>query len=264
MLLGKKFTILLTALLASAGPLTDPATANVYTKCVAPNTVALTFDDGPWIYECIRHTLQSIKLIAPSRKELSDWLTNNGVKATFFVNGNNYGCIYNASIVASLQHTFQAGHQICSHTWSHPHLTKLNKTQIATEIVKLDTALEKVLGIKTPWLRPPYGEYNDLVRQTAYENNKNLVTWNFDSLDSDGATAAQSQGYYDSQIDEHPANLIVLNHETEASTVREVIPYAVPALKAAGYKFVTVAECLGGQAYSSEGSFSIRDNTWKC
>ncbi|KAJ7036814.1 carbohydrate esterase family 4 protein [Mycena alexandri] len=239
MLLGKKFALLLTALLASAESLTDKATATVYTKCVAPNTIALTFDDGPWTYE----------------KELSDFLTNNGVKATFFVNGDNYGCIYDATIVQSLQYTFRAGHQICSHTWSHPHLTDLNKTQ---------TALEKVLGIKTPWLRPPYGEYNDLVRQTAYENNKSLVTWNFDSLDSDGATAAQSKGYYDSQIAKHPADLIILNHETEVNTVRQVIPYVVPKLKAAGYKLVTVAECLGGQAYSSVASFGSRDSTWKC
>lgn len=34
------------------------------------------------------------------------------------------------------------------------------------------------------------------------------------------------------------------------STVREVLPYAIEILKKKGYKLVTVAECLGENAYN--------------
>ena len=39
----------------------------------------------------------------------------------------------------------------------------------------------------------------------------------------------------------------------------EVLPYAIEKLQKAGYKLVTVAECLGQQPYHSQGPPSARD-----
>ncbi|KAJ7152769.1 carbohydrate esterase family 4 protein [Mycena filopes] len=251
MLLGKTFALLLAAILASAATLTEraPDIATVYSKCVNPNHIALTFDDGPWNYET----------------ELVNYLNNNNVKGTFFVNGNNYGCIYDVETADTLTNTFKAGHEVLSHTWSHPHLKNLTDSQIAVEISRLDTAFKKVLGIVPKLLRPPYGEYNDDVRTVAAAQGKDLVVWDFDSLDSDGASAAKSKKLYDAKIAKKPSTLLALNHETEVTTVRQVIPYVVPKLLAAGYEMVTVSECLGVDPYSFVGSPGTRDNdTWTC
>ncbi|KAJ6596020.1 carbohydrate esterase family 4 protein [Mycena sp. CBHHK59/15] len=243
--------VLLTASLVSARAVVERAsapTATVYSRCTVPNTVALTFDDGPYKY----------------MKDISDVLTANNAKGTFFVNGYNYDCIYDKDVVARLQYTYTQGHQICSHTWSHPHLTELNSTQITNELVELDTALYKILGIQPYFLRPPYGEYDDLVRQMAYQQNKGLVLWDFDSGDSIGATLQESEAAYDNVTASHPPNLLALNHETEKTTAKNLTLYAITELKNAGYNLVTVAECLGLQPYSIVGALGTSDSTWFC
>ncbi|KAJ7470816.1 carbohydrate esterase family 4 protein [Mycena latifolia] len=248
-MLAKSCTILLSALLVVAGPLHDRATLpQVVENCVKNNTVALTFDDGPWIYMTY----------------VSDVLTKYNVKGTFFVNGDNYDCIYHPDVIERLQYTFKAGHQIASHTWSHPDLNKLDQDESTDEIVKLDVAFKAILGIHTNFLRPPYGNYNDLVHQTASDLDKILITWNFDSGDSVGKTWQQSEALYDKKIAKHPSTLIALNHETEENTAHILAEYAITKLQAAGYDLVTVAECLGLEPYASVGSAGTRDSTWKC
>ncbi|KAJ7901568.1 carbohydrate esterase family 4 protein [Mycena leptocephala] len=213
--------------------LNDPSLATVYDKCVVNNTVALTFDDGPYIY----------------MTNVSDLLTKHNAK----------------DVVGRLRYTYNAGHQICSHTWSHPNLKSLNAQQITTEITRLDKALLDVLSIKTPFLRPPYGNYNNLVRQTAKKNSKSLVVWDFDSGDSVGETWEQSEIDYNAIIAKHPQTLLALNHETEVNTTLYLLPTVIPRLQAAGYKLVTLAECLGLEPYTFVGTFEPRDNkTWKC
>ncbi|KAJ7503521.1 carbohydrate esterase family 4 protein [Mycena galericulata] len=214
-----------------------PPKANVIQSCIEPNTIALTFDDGPWKYET----------------KISDLLTKYGAKGTFFVNGYNYDCIYTETVAANLTYTFNAGHQICSHTWSHPDLTTLNASEISQQFSLNDDALERILGIKTEFLRPPYGNYNDLVRQVAGTFNKTLVVWDWDSGDSVGESWEDTESDYDKFLAASPRipNLLPLNHETEQNTSAYVMPYVIPKLQAAGYRLVTLAECLG-------------TNTWKC
>jgi len=230
------------------GSLSKRAPAAVFTKCTKPNTVALTFDDGPYQWH----------------EEVAQMLNQAGAKGTFFVNGNNYDCIYDNSVASQLLQSFQEGHQIASHTWSHPHMTQISSSQLSGELSKIDTALQKILGVKSAFLRPPYGEYNDAVRNAVGNNGQSIVTWDFDSGDSVGATAAQSKASYDSVFAQKPSNLLALNHETVDSTVHDVLPYVLSKYGNSGYDFVTVAECLGMSAYTSQGSPGTRDSSWQC
>ncbi|KAJ7075190.1 carbohydrate esterase family 4 protein [Mycena belliarum] len=247
-MLAKMCTLLLSALLVTAGSLVGRAPPKVIESCVQPNTVAMTFDDGPYIYQTV----------------VSDVLTKYNVTGTFFVNGDNYDCIYDSDVVDRLRYTFMAGHQIASHTWSHPNLKKLSANKITEEIVRLDTALLAILGIRTNFMRPPYGNYNTLVRQTAADQNKTLITWDWDSGDSVGESYQDSETDYDKIVAEHPTTLLALNHETEKNTAHYLVEYAVTKLLDAGYKLVTVAECLDLPLYASQGPFGTRDSTWQC
>lgn len=220
----------------------------VFTKCSRPNTVALTFDDGPYIW----HEL------------VSQTLKDNGAKGTFFVNGNNYDCIYTESVANMLIQSLADGNQIASHTWSHPHLTNLTAGQVQTELTRLDTAMEKILGVKSAFLRPPYGEYNDNVQTVVGQNGQNIVTWDFDSGDSVGATLAQSEADYRTRFGQKPSNILALNHETVNTTVHQLLPFVLNNFKNSGYQFVTVAECLGMEAYVSQVQPGTRDSTWNC
>lgn len=73
------------------------------TACTVPNTIALTYDDGPSHY-------------TPKLLEL---LSEYGVRATFFVNGYHLRLDGRAKY---LKRAHEEGHQIASHTYIHPSL----------------------------------------------------------------------------------------------------------------------------------------------
>ncbi|KAG9036566.1 Carbohydrate esterase 4 protein [Tulasnella sp. UAMH 9824] len=225
------------------------ATATVYNECSTPNTVAITFDDGPYKYNT----------------DIVSTLEKYNAKATFFVNGDNWECIYSEENETRLKKAFDAGHQIASHTWAHRDLTTLNHDEVKSEMTRLDDALKKIIGVKPAFVRPPYGNYNELVREVAKENGQSIVIWDFDSGDSSGSSAEESKAAYDEVARKHPSTILALNHETYKTTAQEVLPYALQKLAAAGYRFVTVAECLGGlEPYHGTPSPTARDDSWTC
>ena len=105
---------LFTASISTAAPapiVSQRATANtavavgaVIDRCTTPGTIALTFDDGPYQYTA----------------DLLDVLHQNGAPATFFLNGQNIGSIYDYADVIQRMHS--EGHQIASHTCVFPYL----------------------------------------------------------------------------------------------------------------------------------------------
>ncbi|KAK0223523.1 carbohydrate esterase family 4 protein [Armillaria fumosa] len=246
MLASVFITLTLTAF-ATAAP-QKRQLAQVISSCTQPNTVALTFDDGPWEYAQV----------------VSDALTSKGVKGTFFYNGNNYECIYDQAEIDRVKYVFNAGHQVASHTWSHPDLTTLTWDQIHDEMWRVEQALQRIVGVVPAFMRPPYGNYNDLVLQASYIRGQKVVLWDFDSGDSVGASVQDSESTYDSTISQHPSTLLALNHETYETTAYDVLPYAIEKLQAAGYNLVTLAECLGESPYQSVGSPGVNDGSWSC
>ena len=73
----------------------------IITQCTVANTFALTFDDGPYIYT----------------DKILDILRSNNVKATFFVNGVNWGDINDETNKARVRRQIAEGHQVGSHTY---------------------------------------------------------------------------------------------------------------------------------------------------
>jgi peptidoglycan/xylan/chitin deacetylase (PgdA/CDA1 family) len=102
---------------------------------------------------------------------------------------------------------------VASHTWDHKDLTTLTFDEIHNEFYLVEQAFQRLLGVTPAFLRPPDGNYNDLVRQVAYQRGQKIVTWDFDSGDSTGSTAAQSNKAYDALIKQHPSTILALNHE---------------------------------------------------
>ncbi|CAE6463327.1 unnamed protein product [Rhizoctonia solani] len=232
----------------ASSPLASRATASVVTKCTEDNTVAITFDDGPYNWTT----------------ELVDLLDSYGAKGTFFVNGNNYGCIYSEDNARRLKYLVEKGHQVASHTWAHAHLPQLTGDALNAEFAKTNNAITKITGRTPAFMRPPYGEYNDEVVEKAANNGQTVVIWDFDSQDSIGATVAQSKSYYDNILNKNPGHILTLNHETIGTTVHDVIPYALKQIKDKGYKMVTVAQCLGKEPYQATTTAATRDGSWTC
>ncbi|KAA1079405.1 hypothetical protein PGT21_010187 [Puccinia graminis f. sp. tritici] len=222
----------------------------VYTTCSAPGSFALTFDDGPSEFS----------------SNLDGTLDGSNSKASFFINGNNFGCIYDYA--ERLVDRFNKGHLIASHTWSHVHSNEGTYDQIAFQLELIENAMIKILGVKPLYFRPPYGEYNEVVLQVLQDRGyRGLILWSEDSGDSLEAPPSSSEII--ESYRSYPDQTNVLNHETQSSTVNEVIPNVIPILKDKGYDLQTVPHCLNLGSNPSDWYVSVqppgsRDETWTC
>lgn len=230
---------------------TRASTATVYENCKVSGTFALTFDDGPYDYE----------------DDIATRLQESEAIGTFFFNGNNWDCIYDRA--EEVRAAYDAGMLIGTHTWSHPDLTTLSTTEIKQQFDLVETAFKKILGIKPRFFRPPYGSYNTNVLTIAKQYGYEVIIWNVDTEDADGATVAYSEEQYTDYVKSpgYPTPGLALNHSPYSTTAHKVTGQAIKTLQAAGYKLVSVAECLGfsqSEWYQSVGSPSARDSTWTC
>jgi peptidoglycan/xylan/chitin deacetylase (PgdA/CDA1 family) len=117
-------------------------------QCNTPGKVALTFDDGPYLYTT----------------SILDTLKAAGIKATFFITANNGGKgeIDNPStgFPAIIQRMYSEGHQNGSQTYSHQDLAAATHEQRLDQIIKNEIALTNILGFFPTYLRTPYVSCN--------------------------------------------------------------------------------------------------------
>jgi len=182
--------------------------------------VALTFDDGPGRYsELVLRILEQAN-----------------VKATFFLVGRNVG-----------PRAEQAGAEAQSsaafgiHTWSHPYLTRLTRTQIVGQIVRTRGAIFEATGERPPLFRPPYGEHDPLVDGIARRLGLVQVLWSIDSGDSQGNSW---RGIGREVLKNVEPGSIILMHDNRGQTVRALKYLILPGLKKRGFIPVTVPELL--------------------
>ncbi|KAL0563607.1 hypothetical protein V5O48_018457, partial [Marasmius crinis-equi] len=162
---------------------------------------------------------------------------------------------------------YAKGHQVANHAWRHDDLTKKTWDELHDLLWKVEQALQRIVGVTPAFFRPPFGNYNDLVRQVASARGQSVVIWDYDGQDATAnpPTLDQRVENYRKLIKEQkPSTILTLNHEVKKETVEAVIPKVVQWLKESNYRMVTVAECLGMQPYQKIESPQTRDSSWKC
>ncbi|KAF6834231.1 polysaccharide deacetylase family protein [Colletotrichum plurivorum] len=211
---------------------TAPGTTIPYgvaiTKCTVPGDFALTFDDGPFTYT--NHVL--------------DLLAEAGAKATFFVNGENFGNINNFQDV--VKRMVADGHQIGSHTYSHPDLATLGDADIIPEMTSLEDALINIIGKYPTYMRPPYFSWNDNTLSILKALEYHVIHADVDSLDYANNSPLgnlTSVGIFEKGV--AAGGSIALAHEVHQNTAEYLVPEFLRVIKEKGLRAVTVGECLG-------------------
>jgi peptidoglycan/xylan/chitin deacetylase (PgdA/CDA1 family) len=110
--------------------------------------VSLTFDDG---------AEANIDTVLPLVDSLG--LKTTHCYATEYVEGD-------AIQISRVQAFYNAGHEICSHTVSHPDLTKVTPQELQYQLVHSKEVLETVIGSSVPNFAAPFGAYNEAVNNT--------------------------------------------------------------------------------------------------
>ncbi len=218
---GRWLASLLSALLCipwGMGSAAAAATAEALPP--AKPRIALTFDDGP----SARYT-----------GEILDILAEYGVKATFFAVGVNA-----EKHPDLLRRVAAEGHEIGNHTYSHPHLQKMDEAKLAEELTRTAVLIESITGKCPTLFRPPEGVVTASVKTAALQGGYRLVLWTIDTRD----WAKNAVGNIVSEVKAHVADgAIILFHDWVAgdsptpAALRRVIPYLLEQ----GYDIVPVS-----------------------
>ncbi|EHK20742.1 carbohydrate esterase family 4 protein [Trichoderma virens Gv29-8] len=212
--------------------------------CTEPGTVALTFDDGPWEYtEELLDILESLTL----------YLQENGVKATFFITGRNLGkgAINDPSTdwPRLIRRMKADGHQIGSHTWSHQRLPTVGKSRLRQQMIYNEIAIADILGVFPTYMRPPYSASDEDVDRWLGELGYHITYFDLDTegylheeeIDISEDIARRAFDEKDLDTDSY----LHIEHDIVSESVHTLIPYTIDLLYNAGFKPVTVGECLG-------------------
>ncbi|MGX7149858.1 polysaccharide deacetylase family protein [Enterococcus ureasiticus] len=183
--------------------------------------ISLTFDDGP---------------NPETTPRLLDILKEKGVKATFFMLGQNV--VKHESVVKRVA---EEGHEVASHSYSHPQLTGVDAQTVKEEVQNTDKAIYHAIGKLPTDFRPPYGAVN---KDVAAIIGKPIIQWSVDSQDwqSHNAQAIIKR------IDDTAYNdTIVLMHDIHPETV-DAVSTVIDHLRGAGYEILPSKELLGKKA----------------
>ena len=132
------------------------------------------------------------------------------------------------------------GHEIGTHSSTHPKMSGLNKQQIEFELNSSASAITKITGKKVELFRPPFGEYNNLLINTALELGLFVIQWDVDSLDWKDLSASEITKRVTTKVKN---GSIVLFHNQGKHTA-SALPDIIKTLKNSGYQFVPIGELI--------------------
>ena len=179
--------------------------------------IALTFDDGP-------STAWTPALL--------DGLKERGVKATFFLIGENAD--KNPEIVKRMA---EEGHLIGNHTYNHVELTKVSENEARLELADTSAVIVRITGKEPEYMRPPFGAWQ---RKLEQEIQMLPVLWTIDPLDW---TTENQDEIVNKVVTEAQENDIILLHDCYKSSIEAGLQI-VDILQEEGFVFVTVDELL--------------------
>ncbi|THD57749.1 glycosyltransferase [Phenylobacterium sp.] len=203
-----------------------------------PGWVAITFDDGPdgrWT------------------PQILDILKAKHAPATFFVIGKNM-----AAKPGLVQREVDEGHDVGNHTWTHPDIAFIPAAQTSVELSATQRLFETITGRSMRLFRPPF--FGDAEPDTPLEVSRVMlgqmqgyltVGLRIDPDDWRNPNASTPEHIVDTALsrlkDTQRPGQVILLHDSGGDrrwTVK-ALPGLIDALRAHGYKLVTVADLAG-------------------
>jgi len=189
--------------------------------------VALTFDDGP---------------SPPFTEKVLDILRAHHVPATFFVCGRNVE--EHPDLVRRI---VAEGHEVGNHTDSHLFLFFKSRRRISAEIDRTQEIIERVIGSRPSFFRPPYGSRWFGLVPALRERGMHLVMWSAAGYD----WRKDVRGITESALRELKPGAILLLHdgretrpaaEIDRSRTVSALPAIIAGARQQGYTFVPLKE----------------------
>lgn len=173
-------------------------------------------------------------------------LERYGIKATFFVVGQ-----WAEKYPGSVKAIHEAGHELGNHSYSHPDMTQLSRSEIESQLRRCSDAVEKAAGVPTTLFRAPSGAYNNATIEVAQSMGYQVIQWSDDTRDWKKLSIEQIVD----NGSKHVKNGSILLLHSGAQNTADALPALIEALQAKGYSFRPVGEliCKGDFTIDSEG-----------
>jgi peptidoglycan-N-acetylglucosamine deacetylase len=195
--------------------------------------IALTFDDGP---------------SSEYTGGVLDILKQYHVPATFFVVG-----MYGEQNPNLLHRIVDEGHEIGSHTFTHPNISRTSKEQLIVELNATERVFESYLGRRTLLFRPPYArdmEPDTPAQVAPIEFTSSLgyytIGLNIDPFDWKNPGVDRIVTETIKQAVAGKGNIVLLHDSGgDRSQTVAALPQIIQGLRDRGFKLVTVSNLLG-------------------
>ena len=168
-------------------------------------------------------------------------LEKYGVRATFFM--VQFWTEKYPEYVSKID---SSGHEIGTHSKTHPFMSKLSEGEIRAELESSSKAITQITGKDVEVFRAPYGDYNNRVISTAQSMGLYTIQWDVDSLDWKNLSANEIVSRVTSRV---KSGSIILMHNNGLHTA-EAVPVILQTLIERGYTFVPAGELIYRQNYT--------------
>ena len=172
-------------------------------------------------------------------------LESANVKCTFFA--VEFWVEKNPDFVKKI---VDAGHEMGTHSRTHPYMSKLDEKAIRDELSTSSKAIERITGQKVTLFRPPYGDYDNLLVDTATAMGLYTIQWDVDSLDWKNLSATEIALRVVNGV---KSGSIILCHNNGLHTA-EALPMIFSTLKNKGYEFVPISQLIYLDNYTIDHS----------
>lgn len=175
-------------------------------------------------------------------RTILDILKKHDVKVTFFMTGG-----WVEKYPDDVKAIAKAGHDLGNHSENHKQMSQLNADNCKEELMSVHNKVKELTGIDMTLFRPPYGDYNDNLIETANACNYHVIQWDIDSLDWKDYGA-------DSIVDKvcnhkHLGNGSIILCHNGAKYTKDALESMIITLKEKGYQFVPLSKLIYTENY---------------
>lgn len=202
----------------------------IYNVKIAEKKIAISFD-AAWGNE--------------ETQILIDILNRYHVKTTFFVVG-----AWVDKYPESVKALANAGHEVCNHSNTHPHMTKLARTEMVAQMTDCNNKIKSITGISPTLFRPPYGDYNNALIEAAKSVNMYAIQWDVDSLDWKNPTPKEITQRVISNV--KPGSIVLFHNG--AKNTPTALPAIIENLQGQGYAIVPISQLIYQDNYTIDSA----------
>ena len=184
--------------------------------------------------------------------KLLEIMEKNGVKCTFFAVQ-----FWVEKYPEYAKKIVEAGHELGTHSRTHPYMSKLSKAEILDELNTSSAAIEKLTGQKVTLFRPPYGDYDNQLISACAERGLYPIQWDVDSLDWKNLSATEIAMRV---VNGAKNGSIILCHNNGLHTA-ESLPLIFSTLQNRGYQFVPIGQLIHKENYTLDHNGRQHANT---